>query len=106
MKHLKTFENINKDDIDYNKIYFFMNKGGYAAIGKIKKVNNIYYFYDYFDNDDTFEFGNLIVKINYSKYYGPDYMTLQSHDFQYLNVANLEEIKKYNLALSAEKFNL
>lgn len=106
MNHLKKFENINKEDIDYNKIYLYKNKGGYVAIGKIKLINNCYTFYEYYDNHDTFEFGNLIVKIDYSKYYEDDYMRMNSEDFDYLNIAPQDEIKKYNFALASKKFNL
>ena len=106
MKHLKIYEAFYEEDMDYNIVYFY-DINNYMAIGKIKLDNsNRYIFYDYYDNNSSNEYGTLLNKINYSHYYGDDFMTIHSKDYDYLNIASSEETEKYNLALNSEKFNL
>ena len=109
MKYLKKFECVRQEDIDPNEIYFYKRNGKYMAIGKIKpKLSNSinYIFYDYYDNNMTNQYDTLLDEINYINYYGDNYMQINSDDFNYLNVASIEEKEKYNLAISTNKFNL
>ena len=125
MKHLKTFENVSTNDIDFNKIYIY-DTIGYIAIGKIKPFEHrniepqkLYCLYDIFDNgyDETPKpRKNFANPIDFNNPHG-DIKTifnntivynksLTSKDLLHLREATPEETEKYYLSLSANKFNL
>jgi len=107
MKHLKTFENINMDEVSEDSVYLYQGDNNYKLIGKIKrfKSNDHFDFYDYFDNRD-YENNSINGDINYNDYDSSLRLTIFPRHILNINLAPKEEEEKYNLAIAINKYNL
>ena len=113
MKHLKKFENVSINDIDFNKIYIYKNSG-FMVIGKITSNDEHYHPYKLFDIFDNYiyKLSSNYSKDNYSKDIDFTNLTKYSKSLSIKELsddvmeATPEETEKYFLSLSASKFNL